>query len=363
MTKQDIGQATISDMTNQVSDFQVAAINTDAATGAEETEWINTKWAIWHGYYKTIPEFKTAINGFATWVIGKGWEADERTTALLNNIRGWGEDTFLSILWNLIVVKKVSGDSFAEVIRNKDDGTLINLKPLDPGSIKTIVNGKGIVIRYEQINKITKESKRTFIPQDILHLCNDRIADEIHGTSITEAVEWVIDARMEAMKDWRRMSHRSTIRVMYIDADDTTKLTHVKKEYAQSIEKGELMLIPAKRGEAEFADLTVPPIQNFLDWIKYLENFFYQALGVPKVILGGSEEFTEASSKIGYLTFEQIYSKEVEELIKDLWSQLAIKITINKPASIENELLQSEAKNTGQVGFQPKETTATLERE
>ena len=32
-------------------------------------------------------------------------------------------------------------------------------------------------------------------------------------------------------------------------------------------------------------------------------------------------------------------------------------------SSIENDLLQSEDKNTGQVGFQPKETEATLERE
>ena len=70
------------------------------------------------------------------------------------------------------------------------------------------------------------------------------------------------------------------------------------------------------------------------------------------------DEHTEASSKIGYLTFEQIYSKEVSELIDDLWNQLAIRITINKPASLESEMLQSGEKSQAQTGFQPNDVTA-----
>ena len=94
-----------------------------------------------------------------------------------------------------------------------------------------------------------------------------------------------------------------------------------------------------------------------------MENFFYQAVGIPKVILGGSEEFTEASSKISYLTYEQIYTREITELESDLWNQLAIRLKFNKPASLKNEMLSSEDKNTGQTSFQPKDTEITGGRE
>ena len=131
----------------------------------------------------------------------------------------------------------------------------------------------------------------------------------------------------------------------------------MKKDYAEAVNKGEVLLLPKETGEIQ--DLAAPQTQQ-LEWIRYLENFFYQALGVPKVILGGSEEFTEASSKIGYLTFEQVYSREVEELKADIFNQLGYRIEINKPASIKNELLQSEGKKgeENRMGFQPNDATA-----
>ena len=134
-----------------------------------------------------------------------------------------------SILWNMMNVKKYQGDAFSQIIRN-DKETWINLKPLDTGSMKTITIN-GVIDRYEQISKIKDKPNQKFKPREILHFVNDRIEDEIHGTSMSEAVEWIILARNEAMRDWRRLSHRSTIRVMYIDTEDTTKLASVKTEY------------------------------------------------------------------------------------------------------------------------------------
>ncbi|KKM06238.1 hypothetical protein LCGC14_1745970 [marine sediment metagenome] len=352
----DITQTDTTDLTGGVSDFSVSPQSLDAPTENQENTYDNAEYEEYNGYYFKIPEYHVAVNAYATWVLGKGYTpVDERIKAILENIKGWGEDTFQQILWNLIVMKKVQGDSFAEIIRDPKTGILFNIKPL--GTLRIVTNSKGKITRYEQ-----REGKRiihTFRTQDILHLCNNRYGNQIHGTPTTTSVQWVIDARNEAMADVRRVAHRSTVRVLYIDEDDRSRMTNIKKDYKDAINKGELLILPALEKDAKFQELTIPPMDAYLSWIKYLENFFYQALGVPKVILGGSEEFTESSAKISYLTYEQIYTREVTELEADLWNQLAIKLTFNKPASLQSEMLSGESKNPQeQTGFQPNDTIA-----
>jgi len=345
----DINSATTTAMNNAIKDFTIDGQQIDGANIGENT-WDNENFSEYLGYYKEIPELKTAINAFATWVLGKGWTTSKKNKAILESITGWGEDTFNSILWNLLVTKKFNGDAYAQVVRN-NDGRIMNIKPLDPSNMRTVVNDKGIIVRYEQRNR-AKEIKK-FKPEEILHLVNDRIADEIHGTGVIESVKWVIDARNESMNDWRRILHRSTIRIIEVDADNATKLTSLKNQYKDAIKNGEVLIVP--KDNVSFPDSPL----NYIDpqqWIKYLEDFFYQALGVPKVILGGSSEFTEASAKISYLTYEQVYTREVTDLEADLWNQLAIRIEFNKPVSLKNETLSSEEKNTGQVGFQQNDT-------
>ena len=352
MASTDIQQTTQTDLSNKVTDYSITPVALDKSEDQKENYWDNPNYDKYNGFYLDVGQYGSAVDAYSTWVVGKGYTADARTTAILDNITGWGEDSFQQVLWNMLVLKKVQGDAFSEIIRN-DKGTLINLKPL--GTLRIVTNKKGRVIRYEQRDKA---GVKTFQPNEILHICNNRIGDQIHGTSVTRRVEWNIEARREAMRDWRRISHRATIRVMYVDEDDKTRLTNLKKDYAEAINNGELLLIPGKRGEYEFQELTLPPIDAFLRWIQYLENTFYQELGVPKVILGGSEEFTEASSKIGYLTYEQVYMREVTELQTDLWNQVAIKIEFNKPVSLQNEMLTTEDKNQAQTGFQPNDMVA-----
>jgi len=354
-----IQNATLTQMKEGVPEYEVTPATLDEAQ-INETTWDNQNWPEYLGYYKKIPELKEAIRALARWAVGRGFDADNRTKVMLDNIIGWGEDSFQSILTNMLIVKKINGDAFAEIIRNEDTGTLINLKPLNPSNIRIVVDKKGLIRRYEELNK-KGETQRKFTPDKILHLCNDRIANEIHGTSSVEAVKWVIDARNEAMTDWRRISHRSTIRVMYIDADDTGRLTTIRDQYKEAIKDGELLILPAKKGEANLEDVTTPPIQPFIEWIRYLEGFFYQALGVPKAI-ANTADFTEAASKVGYMTFEPVYVEEQTLLEQDLWNQLAIKVKFNRPPSLAGVMQEEEQKNTGQVGIQPAETTASITR-
>lgn len=351
----DIRNTTTSNLTSGVSDYSLDSKTTDGSTGNGETYYDNPYFSKWYGYYRSIPELKSAVNALATWVLGQGFVVQSaRDKVILEHITGSGEDTFNSILWNMLVVKKINGDAYAEIVMKND--ILQNLKPLDPSSMRSVFNPQGRIIRYEQTSK-SKEIKK-FKPEEIFHLMNDRVADETHGISGIEAVQWVIDAMMEAEADWRRISHRATIRVLYIDEDDTTKLTTMKTSYKDAISKGELLILPCKAGEAQFADLTLPPIDAFMRWLGYLENKFYRAFGVPKVILGGTAENTEASAKVSVIVFDPTFTREITELEADIWNQLGIKITINKQPSLMDNAQTDESKNKEQTGFQQNDVTA-----
>lgn len=348
----NLNNATITDLSN-VSNYSVNSQVPDASSGIQkETFYDYPDSAQYLGYYKEIPELKKAIDALATWVTGKGYEISSITTKTdIDFMKGWGEDSFQAICWNLEVQKKVFGDAFAEIIR--DNGRLLNIKPLYTGDMRVVVNDKGIVDHYEQRTNVKDGEPRRLEPYQVLHLVNDRVANEIHGVSVIDAVKWVIDARNEAMKDWRRISHLSSIRVIYVDADDTTKLNQLKTQYQNGIATGNVMVLPGRKGvDYEIDELTLPPIDAFLRWIQYLEGFFYQAVGIPRVI-ATSENYTEAASKVGYLTFEPIYTREQTELESDLLKQAGIRIIFNRPPSLMETMQNSESKNTSQTGFQP----------
>lgn len=361
MAQTDIDQTTTSNLKGNFDDFSVDSSQLDSPQDQDETEYYYNDWNKWLGYYQTIPELNQAIKALAIWTAGKGWKSDALTTARLKKITGWGEDTFQSIMENMLIVKKVNGDSFAEIIRN-DKGTLINLKPLSPANMKVVVNRQGLIKRYEQINKTEKKTLKKFQPQDIFHLCNDRIGDEIHGESVVAVCEEIILARNEAITDWRKVLHRNInpLKIFEVDTDKKADVDKVKAQYLKMTQDYEALFVPLGN-----MSVTIPPVplQNPTEWIRYLENFFYQAVGVPKIILGGSQEFTEASSKVGYLTFEQVYMREQRELEGDLWNQLAVKVEFERPVSLKEQEQSDEAANTGQVGFQPKEAGINMERE
>jgi len=349
MTNFDIRQTTNTNLTAGVSDYSVDLQNTDGVNGSNETRWNFDKFTKWFGYYQSIPELKKAIQVYATWVVGQGYEPDSNLSkVILDKITGWGEDTFLSILWNMIIIKKVNGDAFAEIIRS-ETGTLLNLKPLNPARMQVVVNAKGVIDKYVYLGLKGKTVNKEFEPNKIFHLVNDRVADNVHGDSVVEALQWLIDSRQEAMSDWRRISHRSTIRVLIVDEDNTAKLNTLKEGYKDAIKNGEVMIIPGKPGEKTFQDLTLPPVDAFLQWIKYLENAFYKAVGTPKTLAGDAEGIPESGGKMVVLTHEPTYIREVNDLEGDIWNQLAIRVTFNRQASLQDNVAETEGKSNNQT--------------
>lgn len=364
MTTTDMTQTTTTQLDTGLDDYSVSAEHIDEAQ-TKEWHWNNDKWHEYLGYYKKIPELRQAILSKAQWTVGKGYSTEDALTEVrLKRFNGWGEDSFHSIMENMIVTKYINGDAYAEIIKNKS-GIPINIKPLNPFRMRTVVNEKGMIIRYEEVDKLMSGEKRVikkYKPAEILHLVNDRIANEIHGTSVIESVKWVIDAKNEAMSDWRRLSHRSSVRIMYVDEDDTSRLNTLRSEYKDAIKNGEVMILPAKKEEASFEDLPLPPINDFLAWIQYLDNTFYQNVGVPRVILGGSQEFTEAGGKMSFLSFELPIAREQKMLEADLWNQVAIKIKFNRPPSLQDNAQTAEEKNTAQTGIQGNEARIGVPR-
>lgn len=355
----DIRQTTTTQLASGVPNYQVLAKTLDEAGVQPETYWENPYWTTYLGYLKTIPEYRNAVRSLAIWTCGKGWTADPKTTITLNLISGWGEDSFDSIMQDMIVVKKTNGDAYAEIIKDDIDKKLIlNIKKLNPGKVRNAVNPKGILIGYDIMQGDGKwhRVKTT----DIFHISNDRIANEIHGTSVLESCKWLIDWKNEIQADLRRIMHRTTVRILYVDQDDVSKLGTLRTQYKEAIKNGEVLILPGKPNDAGFQDLVVPPTQAFLDVLRYIDSFFYEVLGVPRAITGGNETATEANSKVGYMSFEQPYMTEQRLLEQDIYNQLGFRVTFNRPVSIKDPMASSEAANTGQVGFQPNEVNASM---
>ena len=134
---------------NTIKNFSVEPSDTDGVEGQTERRWDNDKWTQYFGYFEVIPELNAAINAKSTWTMGKGCKAHETTTMLLDTLKGWGKDTFNTILENMIRTYYIAGDSFCEIIRDDEDN-LINLKPLNPGTITIVTGTNGVIKRYEQ---------------------------------------------------------------------------------------------------------------------------------------------------------------------------------------------------------------------
>lgn len=346
--------------TTAVPGFTVEGKQLDEPTD-KKTEWNNDNWDKYFSYYKTIPEVHQAINALANYVIGKGYDTEStRDQVRLEGITGSGEDSFKRILMNLFITKKINGDSFAEIIRN-DRGTLVNLKPLNPKRTKVIYNKQGLIEEYKYMQVDGKF--QTFQPHEIFHIMNNRQANEIHGTSSIESCQETIDWFMEAQRNLRRIMFMSSIRILYVDMQNDSQLQKIRSTYTTALKRGTAMILPGKKGQDfEIVDYSTPPITEFLNGIRFLEDKIYRNIGTPRVILGGAADFTEAGAKIGYLTFEVPIAAEQQELENDIWNQLAMKLTFRRPPSLKDNIQEDEQKNAGQVGIQPNETQASLTR-
>lgn len=348
-----IGQETTTDLKGSVMDVKIRAEKPDQkGSGEAEIKWDFPDADKHLGYYSQIPELKSALHILAQRVCGLGYTTQtNRSQMTLQNITGWGEDSFTSIMKMLLVEKKVFGDAFAEIIRN-DEGILINLKKLYAGDMSIILNKQGLIERYEQKSNTEKGETKTFEPNEILHLSNDRIGNEIHGTSIIDSLKVYIDFYNEMLSDERKIRHRElALGVLKIDSNDPKKIKEVTNQYKKAIKDAEVLVV----GDGvELRDNPVSP-RDRLQIMQFIISQFYQVVGTPK-ILTTSEGYTEAGGKAGLLAFEPNEISEKIQLEEDLWNQLAIKIKFNRAPSLLGDAIGTEQRNAGQTNIQQNET-------
>lgn len=374
MPERDVASAERSDLKTAFGSgtdnyYSVDPQTTDGATGLKKTEYINSKWNQQLGYYKEIPELSSVIDAKATWTVGKGFTVDEEnvtTEIVLRAIKGNGTDTFNTILENCIRTYNIGGDSFCEIIRT-DEEVLINLKPLDPSSIKIITNLQGIIIKYEQISKNGKPNK-PYEPDQIFHLARNRVADEIHGQNMIDKLVPIILFKNEAMADWRRVLHRNIepLWIFHMDTDNTTVIGAFKAKMDAARGKGENMYIPKGAIVPELIGTAPNASLNPLATIEMADAKFYEAAQVPKIIVGGVGGFTEAAVKIAYLAFQQTIEEEQLFIEEQVFSQLGLEIELEFPVSLENEALSEKPKAEerpieNESAAQPNDTTAEME--
>jgi len=361
MVELRLDAAEVSDLENEMTDYSVDTDDTDTTSDQKETEWTNQNWTQQYGYFTQIPEINAAINAKATWTVGKGFKADAQSELLLDTLKGIGIDTFNTILENMIRTYYIGGDAFAEIIRD-EEGNLINMKPLNPGQVKIITNRQGMVIKYKVMTS-TKSAEITFKPSEIFHMSRNRVADQVHGCSVIDPVENIILARNEAIADYKIVMHRNVYprMIFHLSTDDPVEIATYKAKMDKTYAKNENLYVPKDTVVPE--NLGVAP-NSTLDpkaWIDQQGDFFYEAIGVPQIILGGSGEFTEASAKIAYLAFQQNIEEEQLFIEEQVLSQLNLVIELEFPASLENELL-SDTKKDGAQNIDASETTAGEEQ-
>ena len=356
MAELNIGATTTS---TKVSDYSISPKSPDSSQQQKETYWYNSNFTKYFGIYKSVAKIKNTLNTYATWCLGAGYiTKSDIDRTILENITGWGEDTFNSIIWNMLVTKKVNGDAYAEIVLDDETGMLINLKPLNPEYVRHVVNAKGRIIAYDFLQPNTREATHRFKPSEILHFVNDRVTDEIHGVSVIEAIRWNIEATEEAKRIYRQKhKNGAIIGIVEVDTDDATKITNLKPEIKQGLEDGTFLMVPKGVLEVKPWDVKLDT-EGTLAWLRYLDDDFYTSVGVPRVIMGGTNDSTEAAAKVGSVMFDPIYIREIQELQADIWNQLNIRVEWNKQNSMMDNVQSDQSKNQSQTGFQPNDMMA-----
>ena len=208
MPETKIGSSDYTDMQNinQVSPdnttfmWTVTPVTIDEASGEKEYRWHNIGWEKWLGYYRVIPQIAASVDRKAIWTVGQGFKFKGNALSRFAKSKrlGMGKESLTAIFYNLDRTGQIGGDVIAEKVLDTS-GRLINLKPLNPGTMIIITNEQGTIERYEQTTNIPGTVIR-FEPDEIFHIPCNRIASEVHGMSELIPIEDTIISRGLALR-------------------------------------------------------------------------------------------------------------------------------------------------------------------
>jgi hypothetical protein len=145
--------------------------------------------------------------------------------------------------------------------------------------------------------------------------------------------------------------------IYQLDTDDTSKIAEFKAKEDAANSEGENIYIP--KGAVEVEPLSIAPnaTLNPLTWIQQLNDYFFQVVNVPQIIVGNAKEFTDASGKIVYLAYEQSVKGEQLYIEEQILGQLNIPIKLTFPASLQTDAISDTPTETDQIEEEPIEGT------
>ena len=345
----NLNKAVNSDYSN-LPETIIFSKDTDGARDQPETIWQNPNWNEEWGAFMDTAEYQNALLMKGIWNTGKGWTADARTESILNHFTGWGKDSFDDIIYNTDVISMVCGDSFCHKVMVGD--LIANLKPLNPGRMRTIVGQEGRIIRYEQLGMTGKEVFKKFEPHEIFHLSYNRMSDQIHGISKYSVLKKIIMADEKSFEIMDRvMRHQAAPFILWkLKLDDDTKVANFAEKVRKTREKYEDLFIPDDENIATHEVVEISPSNIIMLWRDDLRNKFYRAVGLPQLVPGGGGQSTESESRVIYLAFEQLVMQRQRYIEQQIRSQLGLRVTFNAPATMSELLKTDQQKDAGALG-------------
>lgn len=348
------------------SNYQIPLVDTDGISSQDETTYDFTDWRENLGLFYDDPHFANGCLNRANWIWGRGWEADELTETRTETWTGNGKQTALDIMQNMELTCAIQGDSFGQIIwDDKEKRSFpINIKCLNPGTMRVVFNSKGILIRYEQVARLEgggTKTLETFDPKDILHFQNDVIADQIHGTSLAKRLKKYIQAGGESFLDNQQIMHREAKPVILfkLKTDNQQKIQDFKDKVTRAMRMNtdNIMFIPDDENTVSYEVLKInSPSSLLMEWKDSVRKDLYGTIGAPE-LLSDSSGSTESGGKIGNLNFSQIVEKRQLEREQQIKRQLHLNINLIPPKSIEETLMEDAQKDGAgqQINFQPQD--------
>jgi len=359
MAELNISAATTTNFSGTVPDFIVQAKSLDnASKNQDETYLYFDRASEMLGYVYEIPEIFNAASALCTWAVNRGWVArDPAMSAQLKHVRGLGNQTFTQLMWSHLFIKLIVKDAFMEVKYGKN-GIILNMIPISPERVRVVFGRMGLIKRYDVWDGNGWVPVK---PENMYHSTNKRIADQMGGLSQVEMAKKIVLAKNEALEDERIIKHRDkALGIAYYETDKAGKIAYANSQIEKGVKKGEMIGLP--KGTVEIQPFPARGSEDRTQWLRYLDDLFYQIFGVPRSI-ASSDGTSEVGGKMGHVIFEPIYTKEQIDEEENLELQHGIIIKFNRPPSLGGLVSQDEQKNTGQTRIQPNDSVVTLNRE
>ena len=362
----DIDAVVTTNLNDIFKDYESPLKDTDIITWTPE-------WQKWHGQYRDIPENQATIDVWCKWIIGKKitfLKPEHEKTA--KKIKGNGKDTFRKILLNGKRTSKICGDGFIQKVKDKA-GRLINLIPQNPGTITIIANRKSRILKYVQFmentninlgttnaeiqeeiqkNIMEKTIVSSWDPDEMFHISNNRIADEIHGIPESEKLELIGQWKKQASEDQSTIIRRYGKPTYFyeVDTDDDTEIADIETKINKTITEFSNMVVP-KGTLSEVKNIRTPQLGTIdvIPWLNHLRSYYTEASGVPDLIRGKSDEVSLAAGKLNVLGFKEKIIMEQIEFSEDIEAQINLELEFEPPPQIDTEIAKTMKEQEGKI--------------